>query len=123
MKYITIFLFCLPTLLSAQHFEAGLLVGGSNYLGELSANSSRIFIKETNLAAGAFAKYNINHLFALRLGFNYASISGEDSNSGNRAIIDRNLNFRSDIYEVGLIGEFNILGLSLIHISEPTRPY
>ena len=123
MKYIAIFLLCLPISLFGQHFEAGLLVGGSNYLGELASNSSQIFLKETNVAAGAFAKYNVNHLVALRLGFNYTTISGADRNSGNMAIIDRNLNFQSDIYEVGLIGEFNILGYQPYNYTSTFSPY
>ena len=123
MKYIVLLLFCLPTSLIGQHFEAGLLVGGSNYLGELSANSSQIYLKETNIAAGAFAKYNVNDLIALRLGFNYTSVSGADRNSGNVAIIDRNLNFQSDIYEVALIGEFNILGYQPYNYTSTFSPY
>ncbi len=123
MKYIVIVLFCLPTFLMGQHFEAGLLVGGSNYLGELSANSSQVFLKETNITAGAFAKYNINHLAALRLGFNYTTVSGADRNSGNTSIIDRNLNFQSDIYEFSLIGEFNILGYQPYNYTATFSPY
>ncbi len=123
MKYFVIFLCCLPISLAGQHFEAGFLVGGSNYLGELAANSSQIYLKETNIAAGAFAKYNVNELVALRLGFNYATISGADRNSGNTAIIDRNLNFQSDIYEIGLIGEFNILGYQPYNYTSTFSPY
>jgi len=80
-------------------------------------------LKETNLAAGGFAKYNVNHLFAVRLGFNYANISGQDSNSGNPAIINRNLNFQSDIYEGSLIGEFNILGYQPYNYTSTFSPY
>lgn len=125
MKQLITLLFFLPMTLTVwgQHFEAGLLVGGANYLGELSSNSSQMELKETNLAAGAFAKYNINHLVAVRLGFNYANISGADRNSGNTAIIDRNLNFRSDIYEGSLIGEFNILGYQPYNYTSTFSPY
>ena len=123
MKYLVFFLFCWPIALIGQYFEAGLLVGGSNYLGELASNSSQIYLKESNIAAGAFAKYNINRLVALRLGFNYTTVSGNDRNSGNTAIIDRNLNFQSDIYEVGLIGEFNILGYQPYNYTATFSPY
>lgn len=123
MKQILIILCLVPFSLFGQHFEVGFLVGGSNYLGELSSNSSQIYLKETNLAAGAFAKYNINHLFALRVGFNYAGVSGDDANSGNRAIIDRNLNFQSDIYEGSLIAEFNILGYQPFNYTSTFSPY
>lgn len=123
MKQLMTILCLLPFALVGQHFEVGFMVGGSNYLGELSSNSSQIYLKETNLAAGAFAKYNINHLFALRAGFNYAGVSGSDGNSGNRAIIDRNLNFQSDIYEGSLIAEFNILGYQPFNYTSTFSPY
>ncbi len=121
-RLLFLFLF-FPVLLFGQYFEAGVLVGGSNYLGELSANSSRFYLKETNLAAGAFIKYNLNHLAALRLHLNYAAVSGADVNSGNTEIINRNLSFQSNIYEVGLIGEFNILGYEPYNYVSPFSPY
>ncbi|MEM6316658.1 MAG: DUF6089 family protein [Bacteroidota bacterium] len=121
-KYLI--LFCLmPISLFAQHFEAGLMVGASNYLGDLSGNSSTIYLSETKLAAGAFAKYNVNHLLALRAHFNYASVSGADNNSGNRAIIDRNLSFQSNVYEYGLVGEFNLLGYQPYNYESTFSPY
>lgn len=123
MKYLLFLAMLIPSMLTGQHFEAGLLVGGANYRGDLSSNSSTIFLKETNLGAGAFAKYNINHLFAVRLGFNYGVVSGRDSNSGNEDIINRNLDFRSDIYEVGLTGEFNILGYQPYNFAATFSPY
>jgi len=123
MKYILVWFLSVPFALSAQYLDAGLLVGGSNYLGELSSNSSSVYLKETNLTAGAFARYNINHLLSLGLHFNYATVSGADRNSGNEAIISRNLDFRSDIYEVGLIGEFNILGYQPYNYTATFSPY
>jgi hypothetical protein len=123
MKQILLCVFLFPLSLFSQHFEAGMMIGGANYLGDLSANSSEIYIKETNIAAGAFAKYNINHLLALRLSLSYATVSGKDSNSSNSAIMNRNLDFRSNIYEVGLIGEFNILGYEPTSYSGAFSPY
>lgn len=123
MRQLLFLLFFLPITLFSQHFEAGLLVGGTNYLGELANNSSKLYLKETNIAAGAFAKYNLNHLAAIRLHFNYAVVSGKDANSGSSAIINRNLDFRSDLYEVGLIGEFNILGYQPYNFSATFSPY
>ena len=123
MKRLLFLLLFAPVFLFGQYFEAGILAGGANYLGELSANSSRFYLKETNLAAGAFIKYNLNHLAALRLHLNYAAISGADANSGNAEIINRNLNFQSNIYELGLVGEFNILGYEPYNYAAPFSPY
>ena len=47
----------LPLLGTAQHFEVGVLIGASNYLGDLSNNSSSLYIKESKPAFGGFAKY------------------------------------------------------------------
>ena len=123
MKQLLIFLFFIPISLFSQHLEVGLLVGGANYMGELSNNSSKIYLKETNLTVGAFVKYNLNHLAAVRLHFNYATVSGADKNSGNSDIINRNLDFQSDIYEFGLIGEFNILGYEPYNYVSVFSPY
>ena len=123
MRQIAILFFLLPLSLFGQHFEAGLLLGGANYLGDLSGNSSKIYLKETNLAVGAFGKYNFNDFVAVRASFNYATVSGADANSGNNDIIARDLNFRSDIYEFGLIGEFNILGYQPYNYANTFSPY
>ena len=105
-----LFLLLFPVFLNAQFFEIGASVGSSNYLGELSSNSSRIDFKETNLAAGGFLRMNFNHLFAIRLHGQYTTLSGTDAQSKVAAIQDRNLSFQTNIYEIGLMGEVNLLG-------------
>jgi len=118
------FLFTLlPFCLQAQYFEMGASVGGANYTGELAANSSTVYLKESNLAAGAFARYNIHPFVSLRLHAHYASISGRDANSDIARIQNRNLNFRSNIYELGLMGEFNILRYDPVNYNANFSPY
>ncbi|MBI1227343.1 MAG: outer membrane beta-barrel protein [Bacteroidetes bacterium] len=114
----------LPLAASAQHFEAGILLGGANYIGDLSNNSSNLYLKETKFAAGAFVRQNFNDLFAAKLGFNWARLSGQDANVRNDDYIhDRNLSFRSSILEFSLVGEFNILGYQPYALSRPFSPY
>lgn len=124
-KYLQIFLVALlPGIMNAQHLEVGVLVGGANYVGDLSNNSSNLYLGETKLAAGAFVRQNFNHLFAARLSFNWARISGQDANVGNDDYVrDRNLSFRSSLLEFGLIGEFNILGYQPYALARPFSPY
>lgn len=111
MKKTILFLFAFsPLILFSQHFEIGATVGGSNYVGELASNSSAIDFGETNLAAGVFARFNINRMLALKLQGQFTTLRGDDANSSIREIVDRNLNFQTKIREVGLMGEFNILG-------------
>lgn len=109
-KTILFLLMAAPLVLFGQHLEIGATVGGSNYVGELSSNSSTIQFGETNLSAGVFARLNLNRMLALKLQGQFTKLSGADANSSNRAIIDRNLNFQTKIQEIGIMGEFNILG-------------
>lgn len=120
MRYFVIFLVSLtPFLAKAQHPEFGILIGASNYMGDLANNTSTIYFQETKLAAGAFAKYNLNNLFAVRGGFNYSQISGADANSNNKSISSRNLSFKSNLYEFNLLGEFNIPGYQPYNLAQP----
>lgn len=107
-----------------QHFEAGILLGGANYLGDLSNNSGSFYLKETKPAVGALVKYNFNDFFALRLGLNYAWVAGRDANVRNDDYVrQRNLSFRSNVLEFGLIGEVNIPGYQPYALSRPFSPY
>ena len=115
---------CLPFAVTAQHLEAGLLVGASNYLGDLSNNSSSVYLKETKPAFGVLARYNVNELFAARIGLNYTWLAGRDANVKNDDFVrQRNLSFRSNVFEFSLIGEINIPGYQPYALSRPFSPY
>ncbi len=125
MKKSVVFLLLLGAVVAAhsQSFDLGLLVGGSNYRGDLSANSSKVFLNENHLAGGVFGRYHFNDFVTLRLGFNMGKISGQDANADEEAIRQRNLSFESRIWEVGLTGQFNILGYQPYNYSRPFSPY
>jgi len=124
MKKLLLLIICsIPLLLPAQYFEMGLSVGGSNYIGELASNSSKIDLQATNIAAGAFARYNLHRFVTLRLHGNFTILSGEDSNSRNEAIANRNLSFRTNLYEFGLVGEFNLFGYQPYNYVSGFSPY
>lgn len=113
----------LNTTIFAQHFELGILFGSSNYMGDLSNNTTKIYLGETNLAGGAFLRYNFGERFVARLGFNYAGISGNDFNSNTTAINSRNLSFKSSILELGVFGEFNLTGFQPYGLYKVFSPY
>ncbi|MAT53374.1 MAG: hypothetical protein CMN32_02755 [Saprospirales bacterium] len=126
MKKLLFAVFALLSALSAysQYLEAGILVGGANYVGDLSNNSSTIYLKETKLAYGGFVRYNINDLFTARLGVTAGKIAGSDANVNNDQFIrERNLSVRTNILEVALIGEFNVLGYQPNGLYSPFSPY
>ena len=123
MKSLLYLLVFLPGLLFGQYFEAGITVGASNYVGDLSSNSSSLYLSETGFAGGVFTRFNINDFAGLRLAFNAASISGADANADFESIRERNLNFQTGVLEGSFIGEFNILGYQPYNLSRPFSPY
>ncbi|MFT5167192.1 MAG: hypothetical protein ACI8P3_002429 [Saprospiraceae bacterium] len=95
---------------SGQHFELGYSIGLSNYLGDLAPSNLLVSLGESYPATGIFSKYNFNDRLALRGALSFGRIGSSDAHSNNsdfRKI--RNLNFRTDIFELALIGEFNLL--------------
>lgn len=89
----------------AQYLEIGGFAGVSMYSGDLQFQL--LETKESNLAFGAFARYNFTHRLSAKLHYYKGTISGKDQNSDRH--ISRNLDFQSDIREIGLQGEFNVI--------------
>ncbi len=120
---LVLFLLLSGLALNAQNLEAGLLLGGSNYRGDLSENSQRIILSETGGSAGAFLRWNVHRFVSLRLGFQFAQVGGTDANARDEAIRTRNLSFRSNIFE-GMLGvEWNILGYQPYNLQSGFSPY
>lgn len=90
-----------------QYLEAGLGIGIANYIGELQ--SQVVQTSEYNLGISAFGRYNLSPRFAVQLGLAQGKISGKDANATLIEDQRRNLSFRSDILELGLTGEFNLV--------------
>lgn len=124
MKYfLSLILACLTLPVFAQHFEPGLMIGASNYIGDLSRNSRKVYVKETRPALGLFMRYNLNDYVALKAFGNYASIAGEDANADDADIQLRNLSFRSTLVEIGFAGEFNLSGYQPYALEKVFSPY
>ncbi len=99
---------CLAEINAQQGFEGGLFMGIANYQGDLV--DSYVELKETNLAMGASAGYVFSNNFVARLAFRKGRISGNDANSKDALRRERALKFKSDLYELALLGEWYILG-------------
>jgi hypothetical protein len=99
--------------LSAQikkrHFrqkEVGVFGGASYYLGDLNPRKHFYYSQP---AAGIFFRYAMSYRYAFRIGFNYGKVSASDSKSSEPDQLERNLSFRSDIYDFHALYEFNFL--------------
>lgn len=103
-----------PFVLNAQYFwETGLNIGASNYLGDIGGNelTRRDFVadmklQKTNINLGGFVRYKISRLFSAQANISWLRISGDDKLSSNPARNARNLNFRNDIIEAAVQGQF-----------------
>lgn len=109
---------------SAQHFELGASLGGSNYLGDLTPSGLWTSLGDTHPFAGVFVKYNLLGWVAFKGGVNYGQISATDAKAafGSQRVY-RNLHFRSDIYEVALTMEVNVLRYEAFNLRRPFSPY
>lgn len=91
----------------AQYYEVGLQAGASNYAGELTTNGFRP--SEYHPAIGIYGRYNHSPRLAAKAAVMLGQISGSDQASGNANTLSRNLDFRSPIYELAAMGEFNLM--------------
>ena len=98
-----------------RHFkqrEIGIFGGGSYYIGDLNP---RTHFKFSHPAVGILFRYSTNYRFAFRFGLNYGTISADDSKSKEADQLERNLNFRSRIYDFHSVAEFNFVEYRIGH--------
>ncbi|MBC7777697.1 MAG: hypothetical protein H7246_19840 [Phycisphaerae bacterium] len=96
------------SILKTHYLEGGILLGISNYSGDLS--EKRIHLSESKLAYGGFVRYFLSSHFALRAHFFAGSISGEDANAEALLQQQRSFRFKTDLREFGLVGEYHVFG-------------
>jgi len=101
---------CFSQYTQAQNssWEFGIFGGWSNYSGDLQQNQYER--DEMQSAYGAFIRHNFNDYIALKAQVLKGSITGSDSDYSSLLIArERNLHFRSDIYEAGLQAEISFM--------------
>ncbi len=112
-----------PLLVSAQYFEAGAFAGVSNYLGDLTSNSQKVYLRNSGFSGAVFARYNFSPMLAARFQLGYASVSGSDALAQSAVIRERNLRFSSDVIETSLLVEVNLPGYQPYNLERPFSPY
>lgn len=120
-KYLLLLIFFIPFFSYSQYWEFGILLGASNYKGDLV--DGIINLKETKPATGAIIRYNINPWLTLKSNFYYGNIAGDDKYSKTAEHIQRNLSFTSHILDIGLQSEINITGYKSGHPIYKSSPY
>jgi hypothetical protein len=92
--------------------ELGVLLGSSYYIGDINP---RIHFLSSKPAAGVFFRYETNYRYAFRFSFNYGSVTGADAKSFEADQLERNLSFKSNIFELSSVAEFNFLEYRIGH--------
>jgi opacity protein-like surface antigen len=92
--------------LHAQTWEVGGNIGASGYIGDLNPNNP---VKFSGIAAGAFVKVNFDPYWGLGLHFTHGQIKANDAESNNQDFRNRNLNFDTQLEELALQVDFNLL--------------
>ncbi len=112
-----------PSFIFAQHTELGIFLGASNYIGELSNDNSTLYWNESKPAFGILGRYNMNDKISIKGGLNYSWIAGDDANTANQSIRNRNLSFKTRLLEFSVTGEWNIPGYQPYGLKKPFSPY
>ncbi len=88
-----------------QEGEFGVGIGAAHYFGDLN---TRAKLNRPKLAAGIFFRKNFGNYIALRVAGNFAQLGYSDIyNTHNEFMRRRNLSFNTNIWELGLQGDFN----------------
>jgi len=100
---------------SQYYVDYGISAGASNYLGEFGGGEGegRGFVSDmefsfTKWTLGGFYRYRISSKIALKASLNYIRLSGDDVESDNYGRRGRNLNFKNDMFELLVNGEYYI---------------
>lgn len=106
-------IFCFSTSFSQWLWDYGVSAGVSNYLGDIGGKEKprRDFVADMKLAktrwnVGGFARYKWRPKVSLKLAFDYLRIEGDDKLSTNLGRRYRNLNFRNDMFDLALTGQW-----------------
>ncbi len=87
-----------------QQGEFGITLGAAHYFGDLN---TRAGLNRPKPAVGAFFRKQFGNYVGLRVAAHYAQLGYSDTYSKNEYQKTRNLSFNSNIFELGVQGDFN----------------
>ncbi|MBJ2176099.1 hypothetical protein JBL43_17740 [Aureibaculum sp. A20] len=105
---------------SAQLYEAGVFLGGSNYVGDIG---SEYYIQPNRIAVGGVAKFNYTPRITFRATGIYTRLHDDDSRAQSSVRQDRGLQFRNSVLEAALGVEFSFFKYSLNKTGFTQTPY
>ncbi len=119
-----LFLMFLNASLNAQVLQAGFAIGKSVYWGDLNAPEFSSNLNHNGgLAVQVFGKYNYKRQAGLKVGLLVGKLQGNDKFSSLDWQVERNLSFKSKLYELSVTGEYYIFGFDPTTTEKPFSPY
>lgn len=103
-----------------RNSEFGISAGGSNYFGDLNQQYGFDFFRQSG---SIFYKYNFSSYIALRVSGTYAHVGYADSYNDNFFQQQRNLSFKSDIYEAAVMADFHFFQYDIGDFQHRLTPY
>lgn len=85
-------------------YELGIRTGFSHYFGDLNTNYQ---LNDAGFSLGILGRRNLNERISFAAGFDYGRISASDFDSNNNFQRMRNLDFKSNIFDLNVVMEFN----------------
>jgi hypothetical protein len=108
------------SILLGQEYEAGIFIGGSNYVGDIGRTN---YIYPNTIAGAVFFKYNWNPRIAVRATYSYLPIKGDDLNADANFRKTRGLDFTNTINELALGIEYNFYEYDISSDDKSWTPY
>jgi len=90
----------------SQEGMIGLFVGGNTYNGEINQRNP---VYQPGPAIGIVYQHLFNDRFNMRIQANYSILRATDATSKNEYQLWRNYSFTTNIWDIGVMGEFNFL--------------
>lgn len=107
--FILLLFLWLPT--SGQYIDFGASLGGTTYQGDINHYSSRISFQGARFLKSIHLGYHFSESFAMKLRYTKTSIGAHDRESKDPWRAARNLHFVTDIKEISLTGEIELLDM------------
>jgi hypothetical protein len=109
MKKLLLAIFCIPIVAASQNFHFAGRLGLAGYQGDLKANA--MTLSQTKLMGSIGAHYDLSEHFTARSYFTLGAL-GADDKKGTAAMQQRNLNFKTKLFEWELTAQYNLFSLN-----------
>lgn len=119
-QFLGLLFICITGMSYAQINEVGILIGGSNYIGDIGRNN---YIYPNKVAGGLIYKWNFNPRVAFRGTISHIPIAGNDLDSSNEIRKNREVAFSNAINELAVGVEYNFFEYDLSSEDKIATPY